>query len=136
MTYTAKLTRHPEATLWVHVTGEAAHELEPGEEVAFGLVAKGEPERDCLRVLESDLCIARAERDNAVRMAREVTDDLHAALAERDEVVDRICAAVTYDSAHYPLDVLMIGKLPVAVIVYGPEFVHRVCHEIRKAAEG
>jgi hypothetical protein len=89
-----------------------------------------------MRAAEAERDVARAERDNAVRMAREVTDDLHAALAERDEVIDRICAAVTFDSGHYPLDVLMIGKLPVAVIVYGPEFVHRVCHEIRKAAEG
>jgi hypothetical protein len=225
MTYTAKLTRTAEATLWVHVTGECAHELEVGEEVAFGLISAAEPmvpesvyDAALERIAELERMTEEREADMHVRIRegydKTVADAwrakvaelecqlasrtgpycahcggqhlgtecrMRAAEVERDEsrarivelerersdteratgiyalvgkamvtsyggktvedlcadtIVDRICAAVTFDSGHYPLDMLMIGKLPVAVIVDGPGFVHRVRDEIRKAAKG
>lgn len=88
MTYTTTLTRHPEATLWIHVVGEAAHEAEPEDLEAFGLVHRSEvtPPRTggpyCMHCggqhlgVECRMRAAEVERDAALDRSRRAAQTL------------------------------------------------------------
>lgn len=82
--------------------------------------------------LLTDRDAARAERDNAARMARDATDTMHDALAERDAIVDRICAAVRIVGGTVVIGDMYFGGFGVVTDV----FADRIRDEIRKAAKG
>ncbi len=69
MTYTTRLTRHPEATLWVHVEGECAHEAEAEDLEAFGLVERRGPETVPYypEPIANDIVLAEGPAEDVIR---------------------------------------------------------------------
>ena len=93
--------------------------------------------REMVDMLQSRLDKERTEsgRIDMINAMDDLLTDRDAASAERDAIVDRICAAVMYEPKHHGWDTVLIGDAAVSSSHDGRVVVERIRDEIRKAAK-